>query len=102
MRTKSGILAAGLGVLWLTAPIAAHHGFDTEYDASKKFTLMGVVQKVEWQNSHIRVYVNVTNASGKVTTWHMELTSTNTVRRQGWGPKVTVTDEKVTLPTYGR
>jgi hypothetical protein len=101
MRTKSGILAAGLGVLCLTAPVAAHHGFDTEYDASKKFTLTGVVQKVEWQNPHMRVYVDVTDASGKVTTWNMEMTSPNTVRRQGWGPKDLVAGEKVTFTTYG-
>ena len=101
MRTKLGVLAAGLGVFCLTAPLAAHHGFDTEYDASKKFTLSGVVQKVEWQNPHMRVYVDVTDASGKVTTWNMEMTSPNTVRRQGWGPKDLVAGEKVTFTTYG-
>jgi hypothetical protein len=101
MRTKLGMLAAGLGVFCLTAPLAAHHGFDTEYDASKKFTLTGVVQKVEWQNPHMRVYVDVTDASGKVTTWNMEMTSPNTVRRQGWGPKDLVAGEKVTFTTYG-
>ena len=101
MRTKLGMLAAGLGVFCLTAPLAAHHGFDTEYDASKKFTLSGVVQKVEWQNPHMRVYVDVTDASGKVTTWNMEMTSPNTVRRQGWGPKDLVAGEKVTFTTYG-
>jgi hypothetical protein len=101
MRTTLGIAAAALGVFCLTAPVAAHHGFDTEYDASKKFTLTGVVQKVEWQNPHMRVYVDVTDASGKVTTWNMEMTSPNTVRRQGWGPKDLVAGEKVTFTTYG-
>jgi len=67
----------------------------------KKFTLSGVVQKVEWQNPHMRVYVDVTDASGKVTTWNMEMTSPNTVRRQGWGPKDLVAGEKVTFTTYG-
>ena len=101
MRTTLGIAAAALGVFCLTAPVAAHHGFDTEYDASKKFTLTGVVQKVEWQNPHMRVYVDVTDPSGKVTTWNMEMTSPNTVRRQGWGPKDLVAGEKVTFTTYG-
>jgi len=115
MRTKLGVTAAGspsrtlarwgamagFGVLITTAPALAHHGFDTEYDASKKFTLSGVVQKVEWQNPHMRVYVDVTDASGKVTTWNMEMTSPNTVRRQGWGPKDLVAGEKVTFTTYG-
>ena len=101
MKRKLGVLAVALGLFGLTAPVLAHHGFDTEYDASKKFTLTGVVQKVEWQNPHMRVYVDVTDASGKVTTWNMEMTSPNTVRRQGWGPKDLVAGEKVTFTTYG-
>jgi hypothetical protein len=101
MRTKLGMLAAGLGVFCLTAPVAAHHGFDTEYDANKKFTFTGVVQKVEWQNPHMRVYVDVTDDKGKVTTWNMEMTSPNTVRRQGWGPNDLLQGEKVTFTTFG-
>ena len=101
MRTKRGFVVAGLGLFCLTTPAVAHHGFDTEYDGTKKFTLTGVVQKVEWQNPHMRVYVDVTDASGKVTTWNMEMTSPNTVRRQGWGPKDLVAGEKVTFTTYG-
>jgi hypothetical protein len=102
MTTKLGILLASLGTLSLTTPVLAHHGFDTEYDASKKFTFTGVVQKVEWQNPHMRVYVDVTDEkTGKVTTWNMEMTSPNTVRRQGWGPKDLVAGEKVTFTTYG-
>ena len=46
-------------------PIAAHHGFDTEYDAKKKVSLTGVVTKVEWTNPHMHVYIDVTDASGK-------------------------------------
>ena len=101
MRTKLGVVLAGFGFL-IASPAFAHHGFDTEYDATKKFTLSGVVQKVEWQNPHMRVYVDVTDEkTGKVTTWNMEMTSPNTVRRQGWGPKDLVAGEKVTFTTYG-
>jgi len=101
MRTKLGMLVAGLGLFCLAVPAVAHHGFDTEYDASKKFTFTGVVQKVEWLNPHMRVYVDVTDAAGKVTTWNMEMTSPNTVRRQGWGPKDLQAGERVTFTTYG-
>src|SRR5215208_5589253 len=97
MRTALGVLIA----LGMTMPVVAHHGFDTEYDAQKKFTFNGVVSKVEWLNPHMRVYVDVTDAGGKVTTWNMEMTSPNTVRRQGWGPKDLVAGEKVTFTTYG-
>ena len=101
MRTKLGVLATGLGFFCLAMPVVAHHGFDTEYDANKKFTFTGVVQKVEWLNPHMRVYVDVTDPAGKVTTWKMEMTSPNTVRRQGWGPNDLMAGEKVTFTTYG-
>jgi hypothetical protein len=84
----------------MTNATIAHHGFDTEYDANKKLTLTGVVQKVEWQNPHMRVYVDVTDNAGKVTTWNLEMTSPNTVRRQGWGPKDLEAGEKVTFTTF--
>jgi len=100
MRTKLCVLAVGLGVVCLTTTALAHHGFDTEYDANKKLTLSGVVQKVEWQNPHMRVYVDVTDNAGKVTTWNLEMTSPNTVRRQGWGPKDLEAGEKVTFTTF--
>ena len=101
MRTKLGVLAACLGMFCFTVPAIAHHGFDTEYDANKKFTFTGVVQKVEWQNPHMRVYVDVTDGTGKVTTWNMEMTSPNTVRRQGWRPNDLLQGEKVTFTTFG-
>jgi hypothetical protein len=100
MRTKLGVLVAGLGLVCATMPALAHHGFDTEYDANKKLTLTGVVQKIEWQNPHMRVYVDVTDGAGKVTTWNLEMTSPNTVRRQGWGPKDLEAGEKVTFTTF--
>ena len=43
MRTKLGILAATIGLVCVAVPAIAHHGFDTEYDAKKKFKLQGVV-----------------------------------------------------------
>ena len=100
MRTRFGVLVAASSFVCMTTAAVAHHGFDTEYDASKKLTLSGVVQKVEWQNPHMRVYVDVTDNAGKVTTWNLEMTSPNTVRRQGWGPKDLEAGEKVTFTTY--
>ncbi|MBI2186749.1 MAG: hypothetical protein HYU37_06435 [Acidobacteria bacterium] len=83
MRRTSVILAA-LGFLYSGAVLAAHHSFASEYDANKKVTLEGVVKNIAWTNPHMRVYIDVTDANGKVTTWNMELTSPNTVQRQGW------------------
>src|SRR5262245_26124219 len=97
MRTHVGILLAGLGLFCLTMPAAAHHGFDTEYDNAKLISGTGVVQKVEWTNPHMRVYVDVTDASGKVTTYNLELTSPNAIQRLGWSRTDLVPGEKVTF-----
>ena len=101
MRTKLGILVAALGLFCVTAPALAHHGFDTEYDANKKVKLAGVVKQVAWTNPHMRVYIDVTDAGGKVTTWNMELTSPKSVRRQGWGPNDLKAGDKVNFEGYG-
>jgi hypothetical protein len=101
MRTKFGILVASIGLLSVVAPAVAHHGFDTEYDAKKKFKLEGVVSQVLWTNPHMRVHVDVTGADGKVVTYNMEITSPNSVQRQGWGRNSLLPGEKVVFEGYG-
>jgi hypothetical protein len=81
MNANRVTLTAILGIICLTAPVFAHHGFDTEYDQSKKLSLSGVVTKVSWLNPHMRIYIDVTNKDGSVTNWNLELTSPNNVRR---------------------
>ena len=60
-------MLAGFGLL--AVPVRAHHAFAAEYDADKPVKVKGVVSKVEWMNPHIWFYVDVTDESGKVTTW---------------------------------
>ena len=101
MRTKLGILAAGFGFVCMTTAALAHHGFDTEYDANKKLTLSGVVQKVEWQNPHMRVYVDCKDSKGVVTTWNLELGSPNSVIRRGWKPSDLKLGAKISFKGFG-
>ena len=84
MKKKLGVMAAAFGLAYLTVPLVAHHGFDTEYDGAKKVTLTGVVTKIEWTNPHMHIYIDVADADGKVANWNMEMASPNTVQRQGW------------------
>ncbi len=101
MRRKLGVLIVAVGLLSVTMPLLAHHGFDTEYDANKKVKLTGVVTEVAWTNPHMRVYIDVTGPDGKVTNWNMELTSRNTIRRQGWGPSDLKAGDKVIFEGFG-
>jgi len=98
---KSLLGRVALGCVLLAGSVAAHHGFDTEYDATKKVSLTGVVTQVAWTNPHMRVYIDVTDKDGKVTNWNMELTSPNSVRRQGWGVNDLKAGDKVNFEGYG-
>jgi hypothetical protein len=99
MRTQVGVLAA-VAALCYAVPLVAHHGFDTEYDAKKKFKREGVVSAVLWTNPHMRVHVDV-DEGGKVVTYNMELTSPNSVQRQGWGKNDLKPGDKVVFEGYG-
>ena len=101
MTKKLRILAVICALGASTLPIAAHHGFDTEYDAKKKVSLDGVVTKVEWTNPHMHVYIDVADAKGTVTNWNLEMASPNTVLRQGWGRNSLLPGEKVVFEGYG-
>ena len=101
MRTKLGILVAALGLIYLATPVVAHHGFDTEYDAAKRMKHDGVVSAVLWTNPHMRVHIDVTAADGTVTTYNMELTSPNSVQRQGWGRTSLLPGDEVVFEGFG-
>jgi DNA/RNA endonuclease YhcR with UshA esterase domain len=84
---KLGVLVLGLALSALAVPVSAHHSWTAEYDAKKPVTVKGVVSKVEWTNPHTHFYVDVTDGSGKVTTWNFEMASTPALERGGWSRK---------------
>jgi len=91
MRTRnSGALIMACGVLLSAAPLFAHHSFGAEYDDSKPVTVTGVVTKVDWENPHMHLYVDVKDDSGNLVHWKFECFPPNMLVRQGWHKDLTV------------
>jgi hypothetical protein len=68
----------------LAAAALAHHSFSAEFDSQKPVKLEGTVAKMEWSNPHTWLYIDVTNADGKVEQWAVEGGAPGVLLRNGW------------------
>jgi len=95
---KNPIIAALIATLMLAAsPAGAHHS-GSMFEKVKTVTLTGVVKEFQYTNPHSWLLVDVTDDSGKVTTWGFEAEGPSTLGRAGIkisdflpGTKLTIT-----------
>jgi hypothetical protein len=91
--------SAGAAMLLAAAlPVAAHHSFGAEFDASKPVALEGTVVQMEWVNPHSWLTIDVPKADGTMDRWRLEGGSPSVLLRLGWnrdslpkGTKIKVT-----------
>jgi tRNA(Ile2) C34 agmatinyltransferase TiaS len=98
--TFGAALVGSFALFGTVAPLLAHHSFAAEYDSTKTVTVKGTVNKLSWVNPHAYVFVDVKDASGKVTTWAFESLSPNALSRQGWNRNSLKQGEEVTVEGY--
>ncbi len=99
MHSRLLNVAAIAGMLMAAAlPMAAHHSFGAEFDATKPLTLEGTVVQMEWVNPHSWLTIDVPKPDGKVERWRLEGGSPSVLLRLGWnrdslpaGTKIKVT-----------
>jgi hypothetical protein len=96
-------LTIASGVLLAVMPAAAHHSFSAEYDSKKAVTLKGIVTKVDWMNPHVYFFLDVTDESGNITNWALEMGPPNGLQRSGWTRNtMKVGDEVVVAGTLAK
>ncbi len=85
MRSRLLKVVMSAGMLTAAAlPLAAHHSFSAEFDATKQVTLDGTVVKMEWVNPHSWLTINVPKPDGTTEQWKIEGGSPSVLLRLGW------------------
>jgi len=79
----SRFLLSSLLALGVAAPMFAHHSVQAQFDLDKPIQLKGTVAKVEWINPHSYLFIDVTDASGKVKHWAFEMAGPGALRKAG-------------------
>jgi hypothetical protein len=75
-------------VLLLPALVLAHHALQAEFEINKQSRhWTGTLKSVQWINPHSRFVMDVTDESGKVTSWTFETAAPNGLRRAGFSKK---------------
>ncbi|NOT28017.1 MAG: hypothetical protein HOP16_18185 [Acidobacteria bacterium] len=86
MRVLGG-LGFALLLAAAAAPASAHHAFAVEFDAKACTDVTGILTKVNYENPHAYLFMNVKGASG-VEEATFQLSSTSNLRRGGATPAV--------------
>jgi hypothetical protein len=105
---KIGAVASiAAAAITASLPLAAHHSFSAEFDATKEIRVTGSVTKLDWQNPHGWIHLTATelcertaargpnaveqewacrapDSAEKDADWAFELGSPNGLMRQGW------------------
>ena len=96
---KYSFLLALFAVALISAvaiPSAAHHSF-AAFDVTTQKSVTGTVNKVDWTNPHIWLWIDVPNDKGGTDTYGFEGMSPNFLARRGWTRTTLHTGDKITV-----
>jgi hypothetical protein len=96
-RTLAGLAVVAFAFAIAGARLGAHHSFAAAFDETKPVQVTGVIAEVKIENPHSWFYVNVTDASGKVTRWGFEGNTPTSLLRAGYRRDSIKVGDKVTV-----
>jgi hypothetical protein len=100
MTNPQTIVSATLLILLFVAPSFAHHSITAFYDTTKPLTIKGTITKVGWRNPHVILYVDVKDASGKITNWLVEVTGPNNLTKAGLDQNLIDLNQTYSIETF--
>lgn len=83
MRTKFFLMLLAAGALFAVQPAQAHHAFAADYDVAKPLNLNGIVTKMDWENPHGYIHLDVKQPNGSVKHWTIETSAPSQLSRYG-------------------
>lgn len=103
-RSKYGqlvtVLAIGLGVMYGSVGMAAHHGTANVYETTKVTVMKGTLTKFEWTNPHNQIYFDVVDDKGVATHWVAATEPPQVMLERGWTRKSLPMGEQATFYVF--
>lgn len=91
-------IATAVGLSLMTIAASAHHS-DAAFDPHGAVILQGVVTRFIWENPHIRVYLDVKEAGGTLSTWAVEGNPPGRIGGKGLKDALKIGD-RITISAY--
>ena len=85
------------------AGASSHHAFSPVYDEKRLITVVGVLTQFRFVNPHAMIFIDVTDETGKVVKWVVEMAGRLNLSEAGWTADSIKVGERLTLagnPTH--
>jgi Family of unknown function (DUF6152) len=81
--TAKQVCSIACAFIAFTGTALAHHSLEAKFNPRQTVTLNGTVEKIEWSNPHVRLYLTVMKDSSTAE-WEVEMGSPNEQMLSGW------------------
>src|ERR1019366_7411538 len=92
----SGLFVGFLGLLMVSSPVLAHHGY-AAYDMTTTLSVKGTIVSLLMENPHSTIAFDVKDANGNVEHWFSESGNPRNMRADGFTPETVKPGDQVTI-----
>jgi hypothetical protein len=97
-KSLASFLLPVVGLLVVSVPALAHHGFAGRYVEEHPVTVQGSVLEFEFVNPHAAIIFESKDKNGVMQRWHAELGGANALHRaDGWDRDTLKAGDKITI-----